>query len=144
MTVYLDMDGVLADWFGKVEQVYEADHWKQLNMDVVVAEIDKMTKGDWGICSSPLRGDTFNSAYWKRRWLEDRNWIPKNWKDLIFTSNKEKFARASFTGEPNILIDDKLTNVDKWNDAGGIGIRYQANEDPVEYVLERVESSLLS
>ena len=95
MTVYLDMDGVLADWFGKVEQVYEADHWKELNMDVVVAEIcntnwfykldefptaktlvseiDKMTMGDWGICSSPLRGDTFNSAYWKRRWLEDRN-----------------------------------------------------------------------
>ena len=25
----------------------------------------------WGICSSPLRGDRDNSAYWKRTWLTE-------------------------------------------------------------------------
>lgn len=166
MTVYLDMDGVLANFFGKVEEVYHVDHWKELNMDVVIAkiqntnfflkldefptanklvrEVENMTGGDWGICSSPLRGDHFNSAYWKRRWLEERDFIPREWKKLVFTPNKEKYARASFTGEPNILVDDKYSNVDKFTNAGGIGIRYQANEDSLEYVLERIETSLRS
>ena len=166
MTVYLDMDGVLADFFGKVQEVYHVEHWKELNMDVVFAkirntnffykldefptahklvrEVEDMTSGDWGICSSPLRDDHFNSAYWKRRWLEERDFIPRDWKKLVFAPNKEKYARAPFTGKPNILVDDKYSNVDKFTDAGGIAIRYQANEDSLEYVLERIETSLHS
>ena len=32
-------------------------------------------------------------------------------------------------GTPNVLIDDKPDNVGRWTAKGGIGIRYQANQD---------------
>ena len=31
--IYLDMDGVIADFFGGVEKLYGVDHWKQLTSD---------------------------------------------------------------------------------------------------------------
>ena len=31
--VYVDLDGVLADFFGGVEKLYGVDHWKQLVSD---------------------------------------------------------------------------------------------------------------
>ena len=54
---------------------------------------------------------------------------------MIFTSNKHKYATSPLTRRPNILIDDKPENISRWNEAGGIGIRYQANEDDLEEYL---------
>ena len=99
--------------------------------------------GDWGICSSPLRGDRDNSAYWKRVWLTEKQFLPEVNK-LIFTGQKENFAVDKIDGTPNILVDDKPSNINRWNEAGGIGIRYQANEDDlVEYLFEEITHALL-
>ena len=49
--------------------------------------------------------------------------------NLIFTGRKEQFATDKFDGKPNVLIDDKPDNVSRWTAKGGVGIRYQANED---------------
>ena len=89
---------------------------------------------DWGICSSPLRGDAYNSAYWKRVWLEKYGYMPPKVSNCIFTSNKHKYAWSELDRKPNILIDDKPQNIKSWRDAGGIGIRFQANEDDIEYL----------
>ena len=38
----------------------------------------------------------------------------------------------------NILIDDKPDNINKWIDKGGIGILYQANQDSLEYLYNKL------
>jgi hypothetical protein len=44
------------------------------------------------------------------------------------------YAVDKQTGLPNILIDDRPKNLEKWIAKGGFGIRYQANEDSIKIV----------
>ena len=157
ITVFLDMDGVIAKFFERFASDNGVKKWTDI-LDVS-KELDKMkgtdffwwldeyettkdllafvSQYDWGICSSPLTGDEYNSAYWKRRWLEDKGYMPKI-QNLIFTHNKEQFATNRIDGSPNLLIDDKPTNCKKWRDEGGIAIRYQANEDSLDELIDRI------
>ena len=152
MKIYLDMDGVLADFFGGLEKHFNVKHWKQIpkteesimglkgtdffnqlepypsTMELVNFVQTLVGDNKWGINSSPLRGDRDNSAYWKRVWLT-RHFIMPDVSNLIFTGRKEQFATDKFDGTPNVLIDDKPDNVSRWIAKGGVGIRYQANQD---------------
>lgn len=144
------MDGVIANFFGGLEKKFDVKHWKHIpkteesimslkgtdffntlelypSSIELVKFVQNLVGDDWGICSSPLRGDRDNSAYWKRVWL-DRNYIMPTVENLVFTGQKERYAVNRFDGKPNILVDDKPDNIARWNAKGGIGIRYQANE----------------
>ena len=143
--VYIDMGGVLVDFFdawaklmGKknfrdikdIDKGLQAirdkdDFWLKLrptpNAGKLLALVRKL-KGSYTILSSPLADDPRSEPH-KRMWVE-KNLKQFPPKAVIITGNKAKYAQQS-DGTPNILIDDFGQNIDKWNAAGGIGVKHK-------------------
>jgi 5'(3')-deoxyribonucleotidase len=151
--VYVDMDGVLADFFGPVAKHHKVTNWRDARKArrQEGSKIDKLAKkpgyfknlkplpnagklingvlkiaDDYNILSSPLLSAVEQSTREKEEWLQKH--LKKHPpRAILFDHEKFKFAKQA-DGTPNILIDDYDTNIQLWEANGGIGILYKDSE----------------
>ena len=150
---------VSVDEFFKIiaQQSSVYDFFKTLpefkSNNILLDKIMNFTNGHgYYICSTPLCDEREDSNSDRNRSLIEQSIIGKNeWIDKhlfsgpikrCFTPNKAKDAPAVENGIPNILIDDRQKNVDEWNAAGGIAIKFQSDEHELDPNLKYLDKEL--
>ena len=140
-TIYCDMDMVLCDFIGGSEEVLgvpfpKAD--KRLRWSKITAKKDFWDTLEWmpgarklwsfvdkyesHILSAYSTKDA-NSRKGKMNWLKRNARLTKKSRiHLVLREDKKKFAMIN--GEPNLLIDDYIKNVNEWKAAGGMAIHH--------------------
>ena len=146
--VYLDMDGVLADFDKRFEDLsgmkpgeFESKYGKNKFWDFIDEEhkvsfwvgipempgakqlVDAVKKYNYELLTAP--------SVKKQSYLGKILWV-RNHKDLFggkprinFKKAKEKHEVKPNLQKTDILIDDRLDTIERWNSAGGTGIHYQ-------------------
>lgn len=155
--LYVDMDGVLADFFGEWAKLIGVDSWRNIkNIEPALEKIRqqkdfwinlpmtsnalqllsaiKAYKGKYNILSAPLPGDK-NSEPQKRAWIK-KNLSSFPPEKIIIDHNKAAYATQP-DGTPNGLIDDFGQNVSKWEAAGGIAFKY--NDLKIDRTISKLE-----
>ena len=168
--LYLDMDGVQADFFGEWAKMHGVSSYKDI-ADAERSIVDLANSGPekvynffadlkplpggqkiikwlhdnkipFTVLSAPLRGSYQKySILGKQDWLNMHN--PGASEKAIFTSLKYKYALDK-DGNPNVLVDDHGKYLDAWREHGGIAVKHKdSNTDHTIRQLEQIYSKFL-
>ena len=157
--LYLDMDGVQADFFSHWASLHNVSHYKDIpNQQESMNKLahsspkkvydffrylkplpggDKIVKWlkehkiHYTVLSAPLRGPFARaSIHAKRDWLDQHN--PGTSGHAIFTN--QKFMYAKHGGIANVLVDDYGPYLQAWHYAGGIAVKHA--DDTTDHTIQ--------
>ena len=142
--IFIDLDGVLSDFFSDWRKL-TGEWWYEMkdinnNLDKIrntknfwinlpllqngkkLINFLKKNKLSYSILSAPLLNDQY-CIKGKKQWVENNlSFHPP--EKIIISCKKENYAKFK-KGHPNILIDDFGKNIEKWQLAGGFGIKHK-------------------
>lgn len=160
VTIYVDMDGVIVDLYNHIGKMLGVDYstltgdqWENFYQNVdayklfrtapmfptafTLLSLVKNNSNKYQILSTPLSYHVKECIRAKKEWLA--KYAPEWADNPIFTDKKEQYAVTD--GIPNILIDDSPSVIRKWEAAGGIAIRYKADADDIQTVVNGIKSA---
>lgn len=162
--LYLDMDGVQADFFTAWANIHDKARYKEIgDKEAREKSIKELTdRGPEFVYKFFATLPVLPNFHVLLDWLK-KNRIPytilsaplrdnheasiagkKYWLDqhhpgvsssAIFTGMKEKYATAG--GRPNVLVDDHKKYITRWEEDGGIGVLHRDNN--VQATIEKLE-----
>lgn len=149
MNIYLDMDDVVADWFGYAREYLNEPLFK--DGDILPEATWQKLKNDQRMYSKlPIKEGAYDLVNWCRNYRDTKNAglyflsaIPKGndmpWapQDKVFWAHEyfpdipvflgpysfDKWIRCS---PGDILIDDRRSNCEDWERAGGLSHMYRS------------------
>jgi hypothetical protein len=68
--------------------------------------------------------------------LEKKGWAAEHYPNVKVNTTVSGKTKIPFAGENKILIDDKVSTIDKWNEVGGIGVLHTDTASTIEKLKE--------
>lgn len=153
MDIYLDMDDVVADWLGHVKEILNEPNWVmgQMLPDETWSRLKREHQRLYSVL--PLREGAEELVQWCRDYVAKNggnvyfltaiphlNDVPFAPSDKVFWGQKyfpdipvflgpyshEKWVRCK---PGDVLIDDRISNCDEWQRAGGRAHIYRSWEE---------------
>lgn len=153
LKIFVDMDGVLADFVQGVESPEFLNGPLTNDADYDIRKLELSNKGLFA--KLPKMSDMNDlvdhikqsGEYWeiltatgdvnRQRVAADKyTWIRKNVDpNVLVTCTIKGKHKAVFANHNHVLIDDRLENIEAWTKAGGIGILHKNAQETIEKLI---------